>query len=237
MNDSRSKLGWMTPGEFPLLGTTGVHVWAVPLDGGHVPEDSLAEAELDRAQAFALDRPRTSFVTTRVALRSLLGRYLELPPREVPIAFGPNGKPRLAAGDLHFNLAHSGDLALIAITRQGPVGVDLEWLRPMTSALELAERNFHPQELAAIRAASDADRSRIFLRCWTRKEAVIKALGVGIGHPLDSFDVLANDAVILHASGGATTCHLHELAFTAAYVAALATTSAQMEYFGFTYSP
>jgi 4'-phosphopantetheinyl transferase len=236
MSLSPLQLDWQQPAEFPQLGASEVHVWAVPLAVGDPSQETLAEAELERARNFALDKPRQSFVATRVALRSLLGRYLDLAPREVPIAFGPNGKPQLAAGDLHFNLAHSGDLALIAVTRQGPLGVDLEQLRPMTSAIELAQRNFHPRELAAIRDAADADRSRTFLRCWTRKEAVVKALAVGIGHPLDTFDVLREVAEVSTTSRGAQACYLHDLAPSAGYLAALATTSPDLAPLGFTYS-
>jgi len=236
MNESLLQLDWPCPSEFPALRAGEVHVWAVPL-GGDSPTDSLAEEELERTRSFAIDRARRSFVTTRVALRSLLGRYLDLAPRAVPIAFGPNGKPQLAAGDLRFNLAHSGDLALIAITPHGAIGVDLEQLRPMNNALELAERNFHPRELASIRAASDTDRSNTFLRCWTRKEAVIKALGVGIGHPLATFDVLAADIVELPSPvGNLARCFVHDLAPHTAYVAALASTEPSLKPLGFTYS-
>lgn len=236
MSHSDLELDWPQPQEFPSLQAEEVHVWAVPLQASNVPHGSLAATELERASTFALDKPRQAFVVTRVALRSLLGNYLNLPPRDVPIAFGLNGKPQLAAGELHFNLAHSGDLALIAITRHGAVGVDIEQLRPLPSALQLAARNFHPLELAAVRAASDAERSNVFLRCWTRKEAVIKAIGVGIGHPLHTFDVLAADVVELTAATGATTCHLHNLAPSAAYVAALATTDRNLTPLAFTYS-
>lgn len=236
MNQSQLQLDWPQPAEFPQLGANEVHVWAVPLAVGETSTETLAEAELERASNFALEKSRQSFVTTRVALRSLLGRYLGLAPREVPIAFGPNGKPQLAAGELHFNLAHSGDLALIAFTRQGPVGVDLEQLRPMKNAIELAQRNFHPNELAVMRAAGDTDRSRTFLRFWTRKEAVVKALAVGIGHPLETFDV-GSDIVELRTTGlGATTCYLSDLAPSAGYLAALATTALDLNPLGFTYS-
>lgn len=237
MNNPRLQLNWPRPGEFPSLGAGEIHVWAVPLNVDDSAEDSLADAELERAKAFALERPRRSFVRTRVALRSLLGRYLCRSPREVPIAFGPNGKPRLEADDLHFNLAHSADLALIAITNGGPVGIDIEQLRTISNALELADRNFHPSERAAIRAAQAADRSHMFLRCWTRKEAVIKALGIGIGHPLDAFDVLAADVVELPSSTlDLSRCFLQNLAPNSEYVAALATTQPQLEPLGFTYS-
>ena len=236
MNQSQLQLDWPQPAEFPQLGAGEVHVWAVPLAVGDPSQETLAEAELERARNFALEKPRQSFVATRVALRSLLGHYLNLPPREVPIAFGPNGKPQLAAGDLHFNLAHSGELALIALTRQGPLGVDLEQLRPMASALELAQRNFHRRELAAIRDAAEADRSRTFLHCWTRKEAVVKALAVGIGHPLDTFDVLSEVAAVSITGRGEKICYLHDLAPSAGYLAALATTTPDLAPLGLTYS-
>jgi 4'-phosphopantetheinyl transferase len=111
----------------------------------------------------------------------------------VPIERDANGKPQLAARaettDLQFNLAHSGELALVAVTRGCEVGVDAEQLRPIVHWQDIATRYFHPSESGAIDAVEPSARNEAFLRCWTRKEAILKALGVGLGHSLASFVV------------------------------------------------
>jgi 4'-phosphopantetheinyl transferase len=220
-----------------------IHVWAISLADSSIDAIVLSPAERERAARFAFDKPRRTFVVTRIALRSLLGRYLNAPPQEVSIESGLNGKPRLAAGDLQFNVAHSSDLALIAITCDGEIGVDLEELRPVGESLEIAESNFHPNELAAIRRACEADVDREFLRCWTRKEAIVKALGVGIGYPLDTFDALGSQSsdevvdMISHGDLASCRCRVREIDPSSDYVAALATLAEGQSLLGFTYSP
>ncbi|HEY4235322.1 MAG TPA: 4'-phosphopantetheinyl transferase superfamily protein [Lacipirellulaceae bacterium] len=174
-----------------------VHIWALSLEemsARHVElEARLSGEERQRADRFLREEVRRKFIVARAALRSILGRYLDVPPAEVPIAIDAHGKPRLATGvdskDLQFNMAHSGELALVAVTRGCKVGVDVEQLRPVEHWPEIAARYFHPKETAAIAAVDPVERNKAFLRCWTRKEAILKALGVGLGHSLKSFSV------------------------------------------------
>ncbi len=239
-------LNWPEPSDFPTLFGDAVHVWAVPLDRSRASsrelDDVLAPDERARADGFVLDKPRHEFVATRAALRTLLGRYLKLAPGTVPIVVDPNGRPRLAAADLRFNVAHSGDLALIAVTRGGEVGVDVELLRPVDRAQEIAARNFHPAEQAAIRTASVAELPTAFMRLWTRKEAVLKALGAGLGYPLDAFcvplDEHAHDWVDVPArlSFAAARYWLESVDPCTGYVAAVAATARTQPPMGFTYS-
>lgn len=107
------------------------------------------------------------------------------PPETLRFRSGPDGKPRLAHGSLHFNLAHSDSLALLAVRQDAPVGVDVEPVRPLPEAMLIACRWFSAPEIRWI-AASD-DRDRAFLRCWVCREAFLKATGEGLGRPLDSF--------------------------------------------------
>lgn len=190
----RPPLNWPVPSEFPSLQPGELHIWAVPISDAPNHDGRLSPAEEERAAGFAFAKPRQTFVATRVALRMLLSRYLNVPPREIVIVSGLGGKPKLSHRNLQFNVAHSGDLALVAITCDCEVGVDLEQLRPVKQSLEIARRNFHPLELAAIGAAGEAEFDHAFLRCWTRKEAVVKALGAGIGYPFAAFDVLTASA-------------------------------------------
>ncbi len=141
----------------------------------------------------------------------------------------------MASGDLRFNLAHSGELTLIAVTRDCEIGVDVELVRPIERSLEIASRNFHPAELVAIHAASEIDAPEAFLRCWTRKEAVLKAIGTGLGYPLDAFDVQPRSAdtlqIELPADNGysARSCWLRDEKPSNKYIAAVATTAATSE--------
>jgi 4'-phosphopantetheinyl transferase len=233
------ELNWPQPSAFPSLTNGEVHVWAVRLDvGGAWEADSqklLVGGEIERANKFVLEKPRRNFVTSRAALRSILGGYLGQQPHELAIVANSNGKPQLHIGALGFNLTHSEDLALIAVTRGCEIGVDVESVRPIERLADLARRNFHPAEITAVDAAAAADAPSVFLRCWTRKEAVLKALGAGLRSPLAEFDTLslASDGEIL-VSG--TRCYLQEIAPCGGYVAAIATLERRPATQGFTYS-
>jgi len=237
---------WPEPSAFPTLSGDAVHVWAVPLDRSwaSAPELShvLSPDERARANDFALREPRQVFVASRAALRSLLGRYLHLPPEHVQIVLEPIGKPRLGGGEFHFNLAHSGNLALIAATRGCEIGVDVELVRAVDPAHEIAARNFHPAEQAAIRAEGAAELPAVFMRLWTRKEAVLKAVGAGLGFPLDAFETVtqARDGGWVSLSACSSSpdvrCWLHDIRPCGDCLAAVATLERRQPPLGFTYS-
>jgi 4'-phosphopantetheinyl transferase len=154
----------------------------------------LSAAERQRAAELRLAAPRRRFVIARAALRILLGRYLQIPPAAVSILANANTKPRLASihdvSGLHFNVAHSDMLALIAFTTGCGIGADVERVREIRHANHLAKRYFHPAEFATIAAAAmPADRDATFLRYWTGKEALLKAIGTGITGSLSAFQV------------------------------------------------
>jgi 4'-phosphopantetheinyl transferase len=171
-----------------------IHIWA--LDTGS-PETVagrflpvLSADESSRADRFRFTKLRDSFVLTRGVLRYLLGRYLSALPASLRFSYGPKGKPALADNSrIHFNLSHSGEMAVIALTYDCAIGVDIEQLRPMTDMQEIAERFFCPEEAAEILSVPAPGREEAFFRCWTRKEAYIKAVGVGLSVPLESFRV------------------------------------------------
>ena len=121
----------------------------------------------------------------------LLGHYLAARPESIQFSTQGNNKPRLASihsrADLRFNVSHSGSLALVAVTVGNEIGVDVEHLRDVSHVEQIAGRYFHTDEIAAIRSAEPTDRTATFLRCWTAKEAVLKALGIGITSSLDAF--------------------------------------------------
>ncbi len=189
----------------------------------------LSTDEQRRADRFHFAHHRQRFTIARGVLRSLLGHYLGHTPEAVRFRLGPYGKPALPdPARLFFNLSHSHDLALVAVTEAGQVGIDVEKVRPMVDADQLADRYFSPRETARLRALTEEVRLASFFRCWTRKEAYIKATGLGMSFPLDQFEVtLAPDepAQLLHVEGDPAATRrwsMHHLAPVDDYVAALA---------------
>lgn len=170
-----------------------IDVWICRLDAA---DDRLSKwrkllspDELERSARFVFPHDRAKFVAARGQLREILSRYVCIPPHRIEFEYGPHGKPyiRSAVGSLQFNMSHSAYLAAIAISTTEEVGVDIEQIRPAKE--DIAERYFSAAECAALNQLSHADRLRGFYNVWTRKEAVIKALGCGLSMPLRSFDV------------------------------------------------
>ena len=153
----------------------------------------LSDEERDRARRFVFDRDRQRFVVARGVLRGLLAARLGVRPQAVELVYGERGKPaltpRLAASGLRFNVSHCEDVAVYAFSSAGDVGVDVEAVRTMPDADDVATRFFSGRENAAYRALDPRDRPLGFFQCWTRKEAFIKAVGHGMYYPLDRFDV------------------------------------------------
>lgn len=161
-----------------------IALWTVALDGEpHDAElDALSTDERRRAAAIVVPAVRRRFVRARAALRRILAGETGRAPHALAIDYGAHGKPRLPDHPgLHFNLSHSSGLAVIATSTFGEVGIDLEALRPRPDLLPVARRFFAAHEADAVEACDGEARSRAFLRLWTRKEAVLKATGRGIG--------------------------------------------------------
>ncbi|MEQ1519488.1 MAG: 4'-phosphopantetheinyl transferase superfamily protein [Usitatibacteraceae bacterium] len=160
-----------------------IHVWCFSLDGSPAPDldACIQESERVRAARFAFARDRTRFLRARYVLRQLLGQYLGAQPQELSIQTNEHGKPFLAdAYGLSFNLSHSGSCGMLAIGNGFQVGVDVEEQRTPTDIGELAKSVFSEEELSAIDGLSIGELGKPFLTCWTRKEAYLKALGVGL---------------------------------------------------------
>lgn len=156
----------------------------------------LREEELERMARFRFVEDRVRFAATRAALRELLGAALKLPPGSVPLELGQNGKPVLApALGVHFNVSHSGAEGLIALSRAGAVGVDVELTRPDVEFRSVAARMFSPSEVAELEGLDEGAARERFYRGWTYKEAVLKALGLGIASDTRCFAVLERTAL------------------------------------------
>lgn len=168
-------------------------LWRFPLDQ-YLPAAAIATLspdEIARAHRFVFDKDRQHFMAARAALRQLLAQRTGLSPASLQFTSGPFGKPALAATPgLHFNLSHSGATGVLALSDRLATGIDVEVLRPMPDAGTLAEAYFAPAERSAIAGIDDAAaRDAAFLRCWTRKEACLKAIGIGLHLATAGFDV------------------------------------------------
>ncbi|MCA0456399.1 MAG: 4'-phosphopantetheinyl transferase superfamily protein [Chloroflexi bacterium] len=175
--------------------TAGViHLWRIDLDGAdqRLPAWNalLAPDEAARAAAFYFERDQRRYAAGRGILRTLLGHYAHQPPRDLLFSYNPQGKPSLLGFSyLHFNLAHSNTRAVLAVGIGQPLGADIEHLRTLDDIDSLARNTFSINENAVFARVPPHQKVQVFFNCWTRKEAYIKAIGEGLSHPLDSFDV------------------------------------------------
>jgi 4'-phosphopantetheinyl transferase len=158
-----------------------------PDRGGGSAEWAFARLSADeRGHAERFEDPvqRARYAIVRAALRQLLGRYTDRDPSRIRFAYGRTGKPRLVDAPLNFNVSHSGDLAIVALARNTPVGVDVERRRRSFRAGDVVSRLFHKEEKEQLTALPDADLPGAVLRCWNIKEAVGKAIGLSLGQLL-----------------------------------------------------
>jgi 4'-phosphopantetheinyl transferase len=188
---------WLTaPTNLTLL-QDEVHVWRIPLDQPDTQLQqltaTLSSDEVCRAKRFYKEQHRQRFIAGRGILRTILSRYLDVEPQILQFAYEPSGKPILADTfadrKLWFNLTHSQGLALCAVSCDRKVGVDLEYVRPISDVLSLANRFFAPSEYAVLSSLTPHQMQEVFFRYWTCKEAYLKATGVGIAQ-LEQIEVL-----------------------------------------------
>ncbi|MEO8353677.1 MAG: 4'-phosphopantetheinyl transferase superfamily protein [Chthoniobacteraceae bacterium] len=170
--------------ECVALSAGEVHLWRTTLGSPRTSDrDLLSPDEWIRAERFHFTRDCDRFVAARVFLRRILSRYLGCGPGEIRFRRGPNGKPEIdgAATLLRFNLSHSEDLMLLAVTQVREVGVDLEALRP-NAPYEISDRYFAPEDAWLIRTLPAPAKHQRFYELWTRTEALLKASGAGFAH-------------------------------------------------------
>ena len=191
---------WQQPSTLPALSANAIHVWRLRPTDRLAKDDyliCLRPDERERAGRLLFPADQQQSIASRATLRLLLAHYAGAEhPRDLRLIYGEHGKPGLADSDLRFNLSHTRDLALFAFAREIHLGIDVENLRASDDLDDVAEQNFAPAEHAALVAMSQNERIPAFYRCWTRKEALLKAEGSGLFRALDTFTVslLAGEA-------------------------------------------
>lgn len=198
-----------TPDRPPALDDE-VHVWAVNLkaagDDIGVWKGRLSPQERQRAERFKFSDDRRRYIVAHVALRDILSAYLKVPGERLQFTESENGKPSLARvateGGIEFNLSHSHEKALIAVARGRVVGVDIEFVKIDFAFAEVATHFFTVREQAALTALPPILQRRSFYKCWTCKEAFLKAKGVGLSGALDEVEIIcdAGNRVEIHAA-------------------------------------
>ena len=190
---------WNTAPPGGRIGENDTHVWlielpAIAVDAAEIGS-VLAPEELSRGAKFFREIDRRRYLTTRFALRDILGRYGRELPERIEFDYNAFGKPSLIGeAALRFNVSHAGEVSLVAVAWNRQVGVDVEKIRgdssdELVTLRNIARRFFAPNEVNRLLQLPEAALPQSFFTCWTRKEAFIKAKGAGLSIPLDSFEV------------------------------------------------
>ena len=169
---------WIPASVPPPLDDNEIHVWLVSLADADCRPAWLDAAERARLERMADPRGRALFCASRSILRQLLAGYLGVQPDAVVLEIEAGGKPVVAGQALHFNLSHARDTLLLAFCRNRPLGIDLEYPRPLQNLAQMARRIFSPQEIQALEGEDDPQER--FFEFWTRLEAIQKCVGTGI---------------------------------------------------------
>lgn len=208
-----------------------VHLWQANLN---LPEQqleilysTLSLDEQQRANRYYFEKDRKHFIAGRGILRRILGHYVNREAACLEFVYSPRGKPHLSDEGLHFNVSHSNGLAVYGVSRDRPLGVDVEYLRPLPDAEKLAQRFFCPQEYSILRSLPEDQKQLAFFHAWTCKEAFLKATGEGLAG-LDEVEVSIHPdqpAKLLSIQGdrkAAKHWHLERFSPATDYVAAIA---------------
>lgn len=176
-----------------MLAEHEIHLWS---SGVLKPEAilralyrKLSPDEREKAARFRFDRDRNAYIVARGLLRSILSHYVGIEPEQLQFTYGPKGKPALRGSHLYFNASHSKDLAVYALSLEPQLGIDVEYIRPITTLEAIAKQFFSAVEYDDLLTLNTSQRCEGFFNCWTRKEAYVKAIGDGLYAPLHEFQV------------------------------------------------
>lgn len=206
MNGLNSNFWQIPPSQISALSAHEIHVWRTSLEASPAREKQLfallSTEEQARALRFKFEHHRRRFIVAKGVLRLILARYVASAPDEISFTLNAHGKPALSSPkghSLQFNSSDSNEMALYAISLAEPVGIDIESVQKHIEAEAIAERFFSDYEIKELSALSPAQKTSVFFNIWTRKEAFIKALGLGLSFPLKDFDVSSGEFATLLA--------------------------------------
>lgn len=189
-------VSWQIVTIAPPIASGEMHIWRYNLELLQHARDAaplLSPDERERAARFHFPIHRNRYIAGRSQLRKILGSYLQIDPESIDFAYSEFGKPAVPTAQnpasLAFNVSHSEDLCVLAVSRLQPLGIDVERIRTDFGGEEVAQANFAPAEFSELLSLPEDVRPQAFFNCWTRKEAYVKALGAGLQIPLDSFEV------------------------------------------------
>jgi 4'-phosphopantetheinyl transferase len=232
---------WSPPPDDLELGPHQVDIWRIfvdlQIDSAKLLESFLSADESERAARFYFPSGRDRYIVAHTSLRHILGHYLCCEPHQLNFSKNEYGKPALIVNEgIEFNLSHSGDYALIAVTHGQKIGIDIERIRENMELERIARRFFSQREVTELMSLPAEERTIAFFTCWTRKEAYIKGQGLGLSLPLDSFDVslTPNEPAVLRATrpdpNEAGRWTLQSLEVNSGYVAAVAVAGRNLQY-------
>lgn len=174
-----------------------IHIWSAVLDQPpykiHRLANTLSIEEKKRAERFHFVHDRRRFIVGRGVLRTLLANYLKIAPDDVQFCYGSNGKPFIKSfynkDKLQFNLSHSENYALFAFARDREIGIDIEYVHFFSEMEKIAKQFFSTNEFFALQSLPNGEKKTAFFTFWTRKEALAKAVGMGLSHDLNKIDM------------------------------------------------
>jgi 4'-phosphopantetheinyl transferase len=198
---------WVMPPSSLTLPPGELHLWRATLERPAAERARLwtwlSVEERERAERFRLENGRFHYIVARGLLRERLGSYLGVSPDSLRFVYGAQGKPSLADyAHFSFSIAHGQGRLLLGFCQGADLGVDIEQIRLPERANQLAQRFFAPAEYAAFAATPAEQQGEAFFNCWTRKEAYIKATGLGLAHPLREFAVSVGETAVFHTIRG-----------------------------------
>jgi len=224
----------------PQLQAGELHIWKIELDydSGHWQPlmALLSNDEQIKADRFRFEKLRLRYIAGRVALRKLLGGYIGCAPEALIFVYNDYGKPSLQKVDsgLCFNVTHSGETMLAAFALNSKIGIDIEAIQQNIDCMDICQRWFSVQESNALRDLPEEERIGAFFRVWTRKEAYIKARGIGLSYPLNRFSVSLDEtapALLEHqdCSQEMKLWQIYNIEVSSAYSAAVVLEAARWE--------
>jgi 4'-phosphopantetheinyl transferase len=192
-----SNIIWNNPPQTLTLSSNDIHIWRANLDLNieqiEMFYQTLSADEKIRAERFHFNRHRNFFIAARGILRAILSRYADIEPHQLRFNYGTRGKPTIAEScgveNLEFNVSHSEEIALYGITSASEIGIDIEKVRSLADAEQIAKRFFSHQEFTWLNQLPVSQKEAAFFSLWTCKEAYLKAIGEGLAFGLDQFQI------------------------------------------------